>query len=215
VTEAAPLDIAGGEDEEDTPWRARAECRDQDATLWYPEQGQTMKAGRAVCAACPVAAQCLEHSIATYERQGCWAGSSDRQRRRLRMVWFTRAHDHRADCTDPGCRWCRTVDAHIASIAEPEGPQQLNGPGARCGFKSTYARGHRCGPCTLAVSPAGERLRAAGHDIATWWAIWFGDNTSRDLVRHAKLLAAPVAPDELAFIQRLRLQRLVEEAVAS
>lgn len=196
MTEAA-FDPAGAEDE-DTPWQDSAACLGMDAHLWYPEQGQTMKKGRAICAACPVAPQCLEHAVASYERDGGWGGSSDRQRRRLRMIWFTRRHDHRSDCDDPACRWCRTVDAHIAALSEPQGPQQLNGPGARCGFKSTYARGHRCGPCTLAVSPAGDRLRAAGYDLAEWWAQWFGDNTDRRLVWHAKRLAEFEQPEAVA-----------------
>jgi hypothetical protein len=66
---------------------------------------------------------------------------------------------------------------------------QLNGPGARCGFKSTYARGCRCGVCSLSISSVGARLRAAGHDVATWWSGWFGDNTERRLLGKAKILA--------------------------
>ena len=197
MTDAASVP-AGDIEDEDRPWRSDAACKDQSALLWYPQLGSTMKAGREVCATCPVVAQCLEHAIGAYEREGCWGGTSDRQRRRLRMVWFTRRHDHDSDCDDPSCRWCRTVDAHVASLAEPEGPQQLNGPGARCGFKSTYARGHRCGPCTLAVSPAGDRLRAAGYEIAEWWAQWFGDNTDRRLVWHAKRLAEFEEPERVA-----------------
>lgn len=192
------FDPAGEIEDEDTSWWDDAACKGMDAQLWYPRKGATAKDGRAVCAGCPVVDRCLEHAIATYERQGAWGGSSDRQRRRLRMAWFTRRHDHDSDCSDPSCRWCRTVDAHIAALAEPRGPQQLNGPGARCGFKSTYARGHRCGPCKLAVSPAGDRLRAAGYDISEWWARWFGDNTDARLVHHAKRLAEFEEPQAVA-----------------
>lgn len=192
-------DPAGEIEDEETPWRSRAACKDMDATLWYPEQGQTMKAGRAVCAGCPVAPQCLEHAIGTYERQGAWGGASDRQRRRLRMAWFTRRHNYEPGCNDPSCRWCRTVDAHIAGLAEPQTPQQLNGPGARCGFKSTYARGHRDGPCTLAITPQGRRLRAAGIDIAEWWDRWFEGNTDRRLIHHAKRLAEFETPEPEAM----------------
>lgn len=194
MTEAA-FDPAGAED--DTPWRDRAACRGQDPDLWFPNKGQTAKTGRSICASCPAVVQCLEHAVAT-QPEGMWGATSKRQRRRLRIIWFQRAHAHRSDCDDPGCRWCRTVDAHLASLEVRQGPQQLNGPGARCGFKSSYARGCRCGPCKLAISPAGSRLRLAGVEIAAWWSQWFGDNTDDRLIWHAKRLAEFEQPEAVA-----------------
>lgn len=190
MTDAAPLDIAGGEDEEDTPWRSRAACRNLDATLWYPPKGRTAKQGREICAACPVSARCLEHAIETFERQGLWGGSSDRQRRRLRMIWVQRAHNYRSDCTNPDCRWCRTVDAHLHSLREPQGPQNINGAGVRHGFKSTYARGCRCKACGLTVSADGARIRLHGFSVH-WWVQWFGPVFEDRLFWYAERLAEP------------------------
>jgi WhiB family redox-sensing transcriptional regulator len=165
--------------------RARSACRGLDPALWYPEKGSTAKDGRVVCATCRVLPLCLEHALANGEKFGVWGGASERERRRLAVVWVQRAHDYRAGCHDPGCRWCRAVDAHRASCAgEREGPLQWNGAGARCGYQSTYARGCRCGPCSLAISPAGASLRAAGYDIPTWWASWFGDNAAARPLGH-------------------------------
>lgn len=178
-----------------TQWRDRAACRGVDPARWYPEKGQTAKAGRAICAECPVLGQCLAHALDRPETYGVWGGADQRTLRRMRVLrgrdlaWLPPEHDLGVYCDSPSCRWCRTVDAHRASLAEPEGPQQLNGDGARCGFSSTYARGHRDGPCTLAITPQGKRLRDAGIDIAEWWVRWFGTNTDRRLVWHAKRLA--------------------------
>lgn len=169
----------------------RSACAGLDPALWYPDSGHTAAAGRAICAACPVLAQCLELALATREKEGCWGGAAQRQRRRLYPVWVQRAHDYRDDCADPKCRWCRTVDAHRACCATgAEGPMQINGPGAQCGFRATYARGCRCGPCSLAISATGGRLRDAGLEIREWWARWFGGNTDRRLLGHAKILAS-------------------------
>jgi WhiB family transcriptional regulator, redox-sensing transcriptional regulator len=197
VTEAAPLDIAGGEDE-NTPWRPRAACRGQDSDLWFPPKGQTAKAGRTICAACPVLVQCLEDSVAT-QPEGMWGGASKRQRRRLRIIWFQRSHAYRSDCSDPDCKWCRTVDAHLRSLTEPQGPQDINGAGARHGFKATYARGCRCECCRLTVSAQGSRIRLAGFTVH-WWVQWFGPRFEDRLLWYAERL---VDPDER------------EEAVAS
>lgn len=180
--------------------RRRAACAGLNAELWYPEQGRTCTAGRAICAECPVMAQCLELALATGEKQGCWGGAAQRQRRRLYLVWVTRVHDYRADCVDDGCRWCRTVDAHRAACAvrpaERERPMDINGPGARCGFKATYARGCRCVLCSVAISAIGGRLRAAGLDVASWCERWFGpnpgevdDETRARMLGHARVLA--------------------------
>lgn len=190
MTEAA-FDPAGAE-HEDRPWQDRAACRGMDPDLWFPPKGLTAKEGRAVCAACPVAVECLEYAIAT-QPEGTWGGASKRQRRRLRIVWFQRAHAYRDDCGSPDCRWCRTVDAHLHDLRSPPRkghPQQINGPGARHGFKATYARGCRCPSCCLTVSADGARIRLAGFTV-DWWVQWFGPRFEDRLVWYAERLADP------------------------
>lgn len=172
-------------------WHDVAACATpgQNPAAFYPAKGITAKAARQVCADCPAFAACLEWSLAHREVYGVWGGTAHRQRRRLGLVWVQRAHDYRADCVDEGCRWCRTVDALRAACTAPQGRQWLNGPGAQCGHRSTYARGCRCGPCSLAISPLGVRLRDAGFAIGSWWARWFGTNTEQRLVARARRLA--------------------------
>lgn len=187
------------------PWQDRAACKGVDPERWYPSKGQTAKEGRAICATCPVIAQCLAHALERPETHGIWGGANQRTLRRMRVLrgrelaWLPPRHGIDLYCDSKECRWCRAVDAHRASLVEPTGPQQLNGPGANCGFKSSYARGCRCGLCSVAVSPAGQRLRAAGVDIAEWWERWFGDNTDRRLVAHAKRLAEFEEPEPEAM----------------
>lgn len=188
--------------------RLRSACAGLDPSLWYPDQGATARGGRAICATCPVLPLCLELALARGEKHGVWGGASERERRRLAVVWVQRAHDYRPGCGSPRCRWCRAVDAHRAACAgDQPGPLQWNGPGARHGFKSTYARGCRGVWCSVAISSVGEQLRAAGWDVAAWCERWFGpcespvvadDGRRHRLIAYARRLAEFDSVSEVA-----------------
>lgn len=77
---AAPRDLL------ETPpaWTERALCAETDPEAFFPEKGGSTREARAVCARCPVTAECLEHAIARDERFGVWGGASERERRRMR-----------------------------------------------------------------------------------------------------------------------------------
>lgn len=70
-----------------TDWRARARCRDVDPEVFFPvaESGRLLEAGvaeaRAVCAVCPVTAQCLEFALERLP-YGIAAGMTPAERRR-------------------------------------------------------------------------------------------------------------------------------------
>ena len=51
---------------------------------WFPEPGDNTAAVRAVCARCLVAAECL--SAGLHEAHGVWAGTTPRERQRLRLT---------------------------------------------------------------------------------------------------------------------------------
>ena len=118
-------------------WRNLDACRGLDPDRFFPERGDPFTASnaQAVCAACPVAEQCLEFAIANDETVGIWGGLSGRQ---LREEKRRRAggrkgpkpgttykpvehgtnggyHAHRRAGT-PTCRSCR--EAHAAYEAE-------------------------------------------------------------------------------------------------
>lgn len=65
-------------------WRARSACRTKPTWMFFPARGdhETVKAAKAVCATCPVSAECLAANL--QERDGIYGGLSGRERRDLR-----------------------------------------------------------------------------------------------------------------------------------
>lgn len=68
------------------PWTARAACRGQGPTLWFPEHGDSAGAARAaaICARCPVRQDCADYAAAANEHWGIWAGMGREARKRQR-----------------------------------------------------------------------------------------------------------------------------------
>jgi WhiB family redox-sensing transcriptional regulator len=67
-------------------WTADAQCRGQDSELWYPQRGEVPRHAIAVCGRCPVAQQCLDYALDHNEGFGIWAGTTARERRRIRKT---------------------------------------------------------------------------------------------------------------------------------
>jgi len=68
------------------PWVQRAACRGSEIGPYFPHSGGSSAGvqARAVCAVCPVQAECLAHALAHSQLQGIWGGTSEQQRRALR-----------------------------------------------------------------------------------------------------------------------------------
>ena len=68
-----------------TTWRKRAACRGLDAEIFFPGTDEEVDAAeaKAICALCPVRQACLEHALASREREGIWGGTTERERRRI------------------------------------------------------------------------------------------------------------------------------------
>ena len=114
-------------------WRTLAACRGLDPALFFAERGDTLtvRNARAVCATCPVAAECLEFAIANGETEGMWGGlcGDELRAEKRRRAGGVRAkapaniehgteggyHRHRRAGTAP-CQSCR--EAHAAHQAE-------------------------------------------------------------------------------------------------
>ena len=71
-------------------WQAQAACRGMDTALFFPTRGELVPpAVRAACGSCPVRAECLDAGMS---ENGIWAGTSERERQRLRREQPTRRH---------------------------------------------------------------------------------------------------------------------------
>lgn len=69
-------------------WRDLAACRDEDPELFFPVSelgpGASQAArAKAVCARCPVRAQCLEYAVDNGLDHGIFGGTTESERRNL------------------------------------------------------------------------------------------------------------------------------------
>ena len=69
---------------EPQPWMAEAACRGLDVNLFFPERGEPTKSAKAVCADCPVQAECLQYALDGEDRVGVFGGASEKERRAMR-----------------------------------------------------------------------------------------------------------------------------------
>jgi WhiB family redox-sensing transcriptional regulator len=75
---------------ENWDWQIRAACRGLDPMLFFQQtnaRGRTKRMNearaRAVCAKCPVVAECLNWALSVNEPYGMWGGLSPDERQRL------------------------------------------------------------------------------------------------------------------------------------
>lgn len=64
-------------------WRDRAACRGIDPQVFYPPTDEEAEVAKEICDGCPVRHPCLEHALASREREGIWGGATERERRRI------------------------------------------------------------------------------------------------------------------------------------
>lgn len=85
-------------------WVDRAACKNTPIEWWYPDMrtgrhsetepdGPVPAITKPYCNTCPVHTECLEHAI-RFERFGVWAGTSMRQRERIRTARRRRRAPH-------------------------------------------------------------------------------------------------------------------------
>ncbi|SFA94662.1 transcription factor WhiB [Amycolatopsis marina] len=73
---------------ETTDWQSRAACRDEDPELFFPVSdmgpgARQAEQARAVCARCPVRAECLGYALDNGLDHGVFGGTTERERREL------------------------------------------------------------------------------------------------------------------------------------
>ncbi len=65
-------------------WMSEGICAQTDPDAFFLERGGNPRPAKAVCARCPVTAECLQYAIDNDEPFGIWGGKSERERRGLR-----------------------------------------------------------------------------------------------------------------------------------
>lgn len=72
-------------------WQDRAACRGMDALLFFgpdgeprPEREIREAKAKAICASCPVQAQCLNYALENSIKHGIWGGLNEKERARER-----------------------------------------------------------------------------------------------------------------------------------
>ena len=81
-------------------WRNKANCRDSDPDIFFPESKDRRYAEEAlvVCYGCKVKEDCLDHAIENNEKYGVWGGMTPAERDarlRTRQNRQTRSRLHR------------------------------------------------------------------------------------------------------------------------
>lgn len=126
-------------------WRDAAACRGMDTDVFFPLRGEDVRAAKAVCADCPVSAECLDEALAEREVIGVWGGTSERERRRIRRI---RAR-LRAGVTSPDRGGALPGDVKPISH------------GTDAGYRAHVRRGEEACPECSAAHAAYQRERSA------------------------------------------------------
>lgn len=62
-------------------------CRESPSPdLWFSYEPADQRAAKAVCGECPVKQPCLEYALKYKIGHGCWGGTSERERERIRKA---------------------------------------------------------------------------------------------------------------------------------
>jgi WhiB family redox-sensing transcriptional regulator len=70
--------------QDDDAWRDDALCQQVGWEPFFPPKGGRSNAAKAICASCPVQAECLEYAVTSFQRHGIWGGKSETDFRRIR-----------------------------------------------------------------------------------------------------------------------------------
>lgn len=136
----------------ETDWRVRSHCRDRNAEIWFPAQGDAagIEDAKRICRGCPVRLDCVTNAADRVERFGVRGGYflEDRADRRRMYAELGR--------TVPKLRKARPPTRPAACV------------GCGCDFYTRQEQDPKCLHCRrdlVAAGPAleiAEQLRAAG-----------------------------------------------------
>lgn len=64
-------------------WRSRGACHGLSPDIFFPETEEDADEAKSICNDCGVRIACLEHALASREKDGVWGGATERERRRI------------------------------------------------------------------------------------------------------------------------------------
>ena len=70
------------------PWMQHGECAGigpENDRIFFPQRGESSSEARTMCAKCKVTEDCLEYALRTNQQYGIWGGTSNRERKRIRL----------------------------------------------------------------------------------------------------------------------------------
>ena len=71
-------------DRADCRWMDAAACANQPRDIFFPDGGRnTDLQAKAICAGCPVRANCLDYALATHSDHGVWGGLNATEREHI------------------------------------------------------------------------------------------------------------------------------------
>lgn len=73
-----------GIDAQATEWMRDAVCAQTDPDAFHPDKSGSVEPAKAVCAVCPVLAECRAYALETGQRFGVWGGLSANERQQIR-----------------------------------------------------------------------------------------------------------------------------------
>lgn len=135
-------------------WQLSAACKGQGADVdgaWFAGDAESVRSAKAICAGCPVLAECLEYALVESIGHGIWGGCGENDRRAFGRLRRERTHSDPRIVDDCACRWCGLLRVHHARLDGADMPLRTFGPRATHGRRVTFARGCRCGPCSIAA----------------------------------------------------------------
>jgi WhiB family transcriptional regulator, redox-sensing transcriptional regulator len=81
---AVSLSEVLGIDVQATAWMRDGLCAQTDPEAFYPDEYSDVGPAKAVCAVCPVLAECRAYALETGQRFGVWGGLSANERQKIR-----------------------------------------------------------------------------------------------------------------------------------
>jgi WhiB family redox-sensing transcriptional regulator len=78
-------------------WQHEAACTHAPSDLFFPDSGMEAGPAKAICAGCPVKADCLDHALRNNETRGVWGGKTESERKSIRRMDLKRRAKARAN----------------------------------------------------------------------------------------------------------------------